>query len=640
MIKALKTAGSVIDKISIAFGILGAVFLVLTACIVTFEVVSRSFFNSPTTWSFDISIYLILAAMFLTASYTARQEGHINVDFLTSRLSGSTRAILEAITLTWTVVFCLVLLWSSARMLNVSIAQHIRDSTFLGTPLAVPQGAFFVGIVVLTLQLIKMTVERYDSAFKRNRDENDKAEASFMRAVDKPWILVPLVLGLLAIATVLFSIGGTERTIGLVIMLLTVLATGTSVFAAVGLVGCVGLLFLLGGGLQSQVQTAIFAYKPLTSFVVGAIPLFILGAGILSTGGLGTQLYDVCLKWFPPVRGKLAMATVAACAVFAAISGSSIANAAAFSLIAVPPMLKLGYDKRLAYGVVAGGGTLGILIPPSGTFIMYGYLTGESVGKLFIAGIIPGIMVAFFFIVYVFLKCRRDDRYLMETRTKYTWKERFSSLASSLPILFAPLLILGSIYAGIATPTEAAAIAVVYAILLVIIRKQTSFPELITTLLNATKNGSMVLMILAGATIFGGVITIMHIPQNFIAFAVNANIPVWGILAMISLLLIILGMFMEGVAIVVIALPIIYPAIIAMGLDPIWYGVVYVIIAEMGQLTPPVGMNLYAIRGTTGARLEDIMYGSIPFLVILLISLIIICAFPALSTWLPSTMMK
>jgi C4-dicarboxylate transporter DctM subunit len=638
MIKQLgRASAKAIDGMSVAMGTLSAVFLVLTACIVTYEVIVRAL-HKPTMWTFDVSIYLILAAMFLAAAYTAKESGHIHVDFLTSRLSAGTRSILEVITTAWTVLFCGVLLYSASKMLHDSIVYSRSAETYLGAPLAIPHGAFGLGLAVLTLQLIKITVQKIGS-LSAAKDEAPVIP-SFMSRVDKPYILIPIVVVLLAISTYFFSFEGGLRTVGLILMLLTILGTGTPVFAAVGMVGCVGLVFLLGGGLESQIQTGLLAYKPLSSFVIGAIPLFILGAGILSAGGLGEKLYDVCRKWFPPLRGKLAMATIGACAVFAAISGSSIANAAAFSLIAIPAMAALGYDKKLAYGAVAGGGTLGILIPPSGTFIMYGFLTGESVGRLFMAGVFPGIMLAILFCIYIFFRCRGDDRYQPDVTMGASWAERFNSLKGAVLILFAPILILGTIYLGLATPTEAAAIAVVYGLIITFISGKGKAQGLLKTLRDATKNGSMVLMILAGATIFGGVITILQIPQEFISFAVGANIPTWGVLGMMAILLIIMGMFMEGVAIIVIVLPIIYPAIIAMGLDPIWFGVVYVVIAEMGQLTPPVGMNLYAIRGVTGAKLEDIMKGSIPFLLVQLVALIIVAVYPPLSTWLPSTMMK
>jgi len=638
MIKQLgRASAKLIDGMSVAMGTLSAVFLVLTACIVTYEVIVR-FLRMPTIWTFDVSIYLILAAMFLAAAYTAKENGHIHVDFVTSRLSGGTRSILEVITTSWTVLFCIVLLYSASKMLHDSIVYSRSAETYLGAPLAIPHGAFALGLAVLTLQLIKITVTKI-SSLSASKDDSPVA-TSFMSRIDKPYILIPIVVVLLAISTYFFSLDGGLRTVGLILLLLTTLATGTPVFAAVGMVGCVGLVFLMGGGLESQTQAGLLAYKPLSSFVIGAIPLFILGAGILSAGGLGESLYDVVRKWFPPVRGKLAMATIGACAVFAAISGSSIANAVAFSLIAIPAMAARGYDKRLAYGAVAGGGTLGILIPPSGTFIMYGFLTGESVGRLFMAGIFPGIMVAILFCIYIFFRCRGDERYQGDITMGASWSERLNSLKSAVLILFAPVLILGTIYLGVATPTEAAAIAVVYGLIITFVSGKGRGRGLPKTLRDATKNGSMVLMILAGATVFGGVITILQIPQGFISFAVGAAIPTWGVLALIAVLLIIMGMFMEGVAIIVIVLPIIYPAIITLGLDPIWFGVVYVIIAEMGQLTPPVGMNLYAIKGVTGAKLEEIMKGSIPFLLVLLVALIIVVLYQPLSTWLPSTMMK
>jgi C4-dicarboxylate transporter DctM subunit len=639
--RILSCTASSIDRISIALSSLGALFILATACFITYEVITRHFFNRPTIWTFDTAIYMILAAMFFAAAHVAKDDGHVCVDFITIRLSIKTRSFLEIITYSWSVLFCIVFVYSAVRMVYISATQSILDNTDIALPLAIPQAALTLGIMVLALQLIKITVTKYHSVLIRRENGNDSAESSFVSCVDRPLVLIPIVIGLLTIATVFFYLGGGGlRTAGLILLLLTILATGTPVFIAVGMVGSVGLLVLFGGGLASQHQVALLSYKSLNSFVVGAIPLFIMAAGILSVGGLGEKLYDVCRKWLPPLRGKLAIATVVACAIFAAISGSSIANAAAFSLIAIPPMLALGYDKRLAYGSVAGGGTLGILIPPSGAFIMYGYLTGESVGRLFIAGIVPGIMISLFFIVYVVIRCRKDMRYQADAATKIPWKERFSALKGALLILFAPILILGTIYLGIATPTEAAAVTVVYALIVNTITGKLDRRNLFRALRDSSKNASMVLMILAGATIFGGVLTILQIPQGFVYFAVNAPIPVWGIIVLINLLLFVLGMFMECIAITVITIPIIFPAIVALKLDPIWFGVLFVINMEIALVSPPVGMNLYVIKGTTGEKLEEVMRGAFPFLLILLLGLLIVGLYQPLSTWLPSTMMK
>ena len=631
-------SGSVIDFISIALGSTGAVLLVVTSLLVTIEVIMRHYFSSSLSWTFDLSIYFVLAAMFFAAAYAAKENAHICVDFITSALSRRTQTLLEVVTFTWTSFFCANLTVSAIQMAYVSASRQILDDTLLALPLVIPQSAFALGALVLTLQITKITILKYRDVFQPKPENNEPKLHTFMTPVDKAKILLPAVLILVVASTVLFSLGGNLRTIGLVLMLATVLATGTPVFAAIGIVGCIGLVFLLGGGFTSQGQVGILAYKQLNSFVIGAIPLYIIGAGILSMGGLGQKLYEVCRKWFPPIRGKLGIATIAACAFFAAISGSSIASAAAFSIIAVPAMLALGYDKKLAYGTVAGGGTLAILIPPSGTFILYGFLTGESVGKLFMAGVIPGIMVTLFFILYIYFKCRKDVRYDKDIITNYSWSERFTSLKDAIWILIAPVFILGAIYTGICTPTEAAAITVVYAILVTVFIGNTGRRNLWKTLRESTKTGSMVLMILAGSTIFGAVLTYTKIPQEFVNFSVTANIPPWAIIILINILLLILGMFMEGVAITMISIPIIYPAIKALGLDPIWFGVIFVINMEVGLISPPVGMNLYAMRGATGGKLSEITRGALPFLLILLGSMIVIGVLPQVATWLPSTM--
>ncbi|MCG6534825.1 MAG: TRAP transporter large permease, partial [Syntrophales bacterium LBB04] len=409
----------------------------------------------------------------------------------------------------------------------------------------------------------------------------------------------------------------------------------TPIFLVLAILGSFGLFSLLGGTLSSQIQVALQAYRGLDSFTLEAIPLFIMGASLFATTRLTDGLFDIAKSWLSFLPANLLMATVACCALFAAITGSSVACAATIGLVTIPPMLAANYEKEISLGAVAAGGTLGILIPPSLSFILIGEITQTSVGQLFIAGIIPGIFIALMFMTYIYLKTRKNPRYKSQT---YTWKERMNYLKAGAPVLLAPVIILGGIYSGLTTPTEAAAVSVIYAIFLGVVTGRLNRQNMLATLRDSIKSAVMIQMIIAGAMILGSVVTILRIPQNFSQLIVGAGIPAWGIIVLMNLLLLVLGCFLECVSITLITVPIFYPVIRALGLDPLWFGVIFTINMELALVTPPVGLNLYIIQGITGEKMETIVRGVLQFIVLLALGLLIVALFEPMSTWLPAKM--
>ena len=382
-------------------------------------------------------------------------------------------------------------------------------------------------------------------------------------------------------------------------------------------------------------QAPLIAYKSLESFVLAAIPLFIFGAAILSRGKMGEQLYNVATKWVGHLPGGLAIATAVAGAIFGAVCGSSTASAATFGLIAIPIMLSRGYDKKLVYGTVAISGTLASMIPPSLGMILYGSVTDASIGKLFMAGVVPGIMETITISLLILYMCRGGRKHSPYPRA--TWKERFLSLKAGIWALLAALIILGGIYLGIFTPTEAAAVAVVYALLVtVFVLRTVGWKEMKEIITDSVKTTVMLLTIIIGALILGHLFTYLHIPQKFMA-AVSGLSP-WTVMILVNVLVIFLGCILEGASITLITIPVVYPALVALGFDPIWFGIVFTANLELAMLTPPVGMNLFAIQGVTQDRIAEIIRGTWPFMLLQLVNLAIVLAVPILSLWLPSTM--
>jgi C4-dicarboxylate transporter DctM subunit len=268
---------------------------------------------------------------------------------------------------------------------------------------------------------------------------------------------------------------------------------------------------------------------------------------------------------------------------------------------------------------------------------MIGEITETSVGQLFIAGVIPGIFLTILFLGYLFLRVRKDPRY--RPSVSYTWKERLQLLKGGTPVLIAPVIILGGIYTGIFTPTEAASVSVIYAIVLLILTGKLRGRNMLAIVRESTLSAVMILMIIVGATILGSVITLLRIPQNFADLVVTSAIPAWGVVVLMCLLLLVLGMFLECASITMITVPIFYPAVVTLGYDPLWFGVIFTINMELALITPPVGLNLYVIKGISDEKMETVIKGALPFVVLLGLGLLIIALIEPMSTWLPSTMM-
>lgn len=419
--------------------------------------------------------------------------------------------------------------------------------------------------------------------------------------------------------------------IAVVGLLLLLLFIGLPVAFSLGLTGIVAFTFLMGP--DSLAQIPIIAYKTLDDFILSSIPLYILLSQILLSGKVGNDLYEVASKWVRHLPAGLGVATVLACAAFAAISGSSVATAVTIGMVAIPEMISRGYPKELVLGLVAGGGTLGILIPPSIPMILFGAITGDSVGALFMAGVLPGILLTGLFILYVVIFVSKK----VPAQPPATWAERLAALKHSSWGLFLPVLIIGGIYTGIFTPTEAAAIGTVYSLFITFfIYRTLKLRDLPDVLVDTAKSNAMVLAIVVGAMLYGFILTVMQIPQQLTEFVSSMAVNRWVIFLAINVLLLFLGCILESISIILITVPILYPLILKLGFDPIWFAVILVINLELALITPPVGMNLFVIQGISpGTRMTQIIRGVFPFGLLMLLTIVIVSWQPWLATWLP-----
>ena len=415
--------------------------------------------------------------------------------------------------------------------------------------------------------------------------------------------------------------------------MLLLLFAGLPVAFGLAATGTAGFYALLNGT-DSFAQIPLIAYKSLDDFVLSAIPLYILVSHILLTGRVGSDLFEVANKWVRHLPGGMGVATIMACAVFAAISGSSVATAVTIGTVAIPEMLARNYPRPLVLGLVAGGGTLGILIPPSIPMILYGAITGESVGALFIAGVLPGILLTGLFILYVVVFAARN----LPRQEPAPWSERLDGLKKSSWGLFLPVLIIGGIYSGSFTPTEAAAVGVVYSLFITFFVYRTlSWRDLSGILQDTVRTNAMILAIIIGAMLFGFVLTILRLPQELTQAVTGFALNRWVVFLAINLLLLFLGCILETVSIILITVPILYPLITGLGFDPVWFAVILVINMELALITPPVGMNLFVIQGICpDTRMSEILKGVLPFGLLMVLTIAIVAWVPKLATWLPT----
>jgi tripartite ATP-independent transporter DctM subunit len=404
--------------------------------------------------------------------------------------------------------------------------------------------------------------------------------------------------------------------------------------AVVGFLG----FSMLSSGLAGFSMLSMVAYKTGSSYTLTVIPLFMLMGQFSTHSRMGFELYQTVYRWVGSLPGGLAMASIAACAGFSAVSGSSLATAATMGTIALPEMKRFKYNDALATGCVAAGGTLGILIPPSTIMIIYGIVTGQSIGKLFIAGILPGLLLTGLFMLTIYIMARINPA-LGPPGPRYRLREKIVSLKGTWGIFSLFLLIIGGLYAGWFTPTEAAGIGACGAFLITVVRGRLTRQTLKGALIETTLTTGMIFTILVGANIFGFFLTVSQMPDQLSAWMSGLDINRYAVMAIICLIYILLGSLMDGLAIMLLTLPILYPLVMELGFDPIWFGIMITVLMEMSLITPPVGTNVFVIGGVArDVPMHTIFLGILPFFLAMAVCLVLLMVFPQIALYLPATM--
>lgn len=422
----------------------------------------------------------------------------------------------------------------------------------------------------------------------------------------------------------------------IVLLLLGLLAIGAPVGLSLAAAGAAGL-FSVGGAnmLLGVLETAPFSAA--NSYELITVPMFLLMAEFVIISGVADSLFKTASTWVGRVPGGLAMATALAGAGFGAISGSSTASAATLSATTIPAMLKQGYEPRLASGVVAISGTLAMLIPPSVALVLYGIIADVPVGKLLIAGIVPGLVVTFAIMATVYFLVWRDPSRAPAGRA-YSLMEKIRSTAVVGPMLFLFMAVTGVIYTGVATPTEASGLGAFGAFLLALRTGRVTVPVAMKALHRAARTTCMIILIILGAHIFGYFFTLTQTTQQMVAWVGSMDVKPWVIMSVILLIYIVLGTFLDQIAILILTVPLMLPLVTSLGYDPVWFGVIVIVTAEVGLVTPPVGLNVFVVARYTKRPLGEVFRGVMPHVVAHLAVIALFLAFPEIILWLPSTM--
>lgn len=652
-----------------AGGVLAALALIAMALIMCFEIGSRLLFNAPTSWATEISTYLLVAVVFLGLGVAQSSNSHVQVELWVDRLSHHARRKVELVCQWSGLFFVLMSVWQMASFNAREFFNDTRDWGLLSTPQWIPELSVSIGLLVYALSIlidiyrlrpprshvrrwavpilalilagVLIALGRQSVLVSGGRfDWGTIAIVAFMALGMLAWsglratVHVVILLGALCLLYWMIR-GQSLMVVGtlLVVSMIFLLMFGVRIALALGLVGMFGVFFLL-----SRPQLSLLAERAWSStntFTLSAVPMFIFMGGLLLRSGIVSGMFDSLVRWFGRTPGGLAHASAGASAIFAAVSGSSIATAATLGKVACPEMIERGYSPRLTYGVTGAGATLGILIPPSIPMIIYGTTVGASVTHLFMAGILPGLLLMSMFMLTA-LVWALVWRGSAPAALAYTMKEKLAGSTGMAPFAAIILMVLGSMYAGIATPTEAAAIGAAAAYILCLIRGKINLGSLFEVALDTAKVTAMLLLIVVGASIFSWVFDYIRLPREMVALITDAKLDAWLVMSLMTVVYIVLGMFIESIAMMLMTLPVTYPIAIALGLDPVWFGIFLVLMIEIGLITPPLGMVLFVLSSMSEkVTFVDVALGVLPFVVVMLFFLGILYTFPEIVMWLP-----
>ena len=609
------------------FAALGGICLVFMTAMTVIDVAGRNLFSMPLRGTLEMVSVGMVLVFFCGMPYMEARNSHIRVDLFTEKMSASRRKSLS-LGMTWLYLLIIgILCW---QCFEQGLFLHVRNSNtgMMAIPLApfmfVAAAAFALYAVMVFINLLKRLEE-------------------FLADPRKNWIMA---LAVFALNTALMALGLfpelapfilSDTATGLVSLALLFLGIflGLPIGASMVLACLVGMSHLMLA--EASLSLLGMISKTVTSnYSWSVAPLFIFMGVLVAASGFSREIFDTAYKWLGHLKGGLASATIGACSLFAAVVGDSLSGVVTMGSIALPQMKKYNYDVKLSTGCVAVGGTLGILIPPSMGFIVYGLITEQSIGKLFMAGLVPGILVTLMMIALISFRCKRNPS-LGPAGERSCWNERFWYTLKSWHVFCLLTIVLGGIWLGLFTPTEAGAIGAAATLFIGFGLRRFSLKAFSSASTEAVRITSSIFFIFIYATAFTQYIAVTMLPSLLASSVAALPIGRYGIFAIIVLIYLLLGCVMNALPVIILTLPILYPTVVALGFDPIWFGVIVVILAELGQITPPIGMSVFALRNVApGVPMYTIFAGTIHFWALFILLILILTIFPQIALFLPN----
>lgn len=598
--------------------------------LITADVILRYFFRSPILGSTEMIEFTMVIAVFFAIAYTGSQKGHINVDVLTAKLSPRGQSIAAFVTTLVGLALFALTTWQSILF---ALAQRERGVTSPILHVPIPPLVLIVafGCALLALVLLAQLFDYLSQALNKSRWQHWLALAL---AVFAALVVVtfPVWLNMFP-----FKLSATAIGFTIIGLLVALTFSGMPIGFVIALAGLLGMVYLSGVDTGLSLLGRV-PYSTSASYDMSVLPLFVLMGGFCFQSGLSRDLYYTAYKWVGRMPGGLAMATIGGCALFAAVSGTSVATSATMGTVALPEMKKYRYDSALATGCVAAGGCIGILIPPSVIMVIYGILTGQSIGKLLISGFIPGVLEALIFMLTVYVICKRNPL-SGPPGERYSFMEKLLSLKDTWAVVALFILVIGGIYVGIFTPTEAAGIGAFGAFIFALGTRRLNRKGFMASLNETGETTAMGFIILIGSMVFGYFLTATRLANELSNIVTGLQLNRYLVLGVILLVYLFLGCIMSAMAMVIITIPIFFPIIMALGFDPIWFGVIIVIMCEVGQITPPVGISVFVIQAVAkNVPMYTIYSGIIPFLIADFALVILLTIFPQIVLVAPNLM--
>jgi len=616
---------------------ISGVFIIVMMILTTVDVILRDFFNSPIKGNYELQEMMLVGIAYLGMSYVQSQRQHISMDVLPEYLSRANKLVLQ---LLGDVIFLLVAVFITWQMgLQAWNAWVNNDYTWglIRFPFWPAKLIIALGTGLICLRLIADIIK--NPLLRRNQPGLFGKSGQYLRLIVTAFLFA-LIIALIVLSK---NLDLTPAAVGGISLLLFVvlLTIGAPVGSSMVLIGVWGMWVLVGvNGAKALAGT--IPYTATANYEMTVLPLFIAMGSFAALAGFAQAGFDLAKRWLEGVPGGMAQATVLGASAFAAASGSSAASTAVLSKIAIPEMISHGIKKEMAIGVVAAAASLAIMIPPSNMFVLYGMLTGTSIGKLLISGIIPGLIGAAIIMLMIYLRCKLDPSQagsLVTTRS--TWKERLTAIPRAWGIVFIAVVVMGGLYIGIFTPTEAGAIGAFVSFIAMLIIKRPKLSEISGVLLEAGGIAGTIFFILVGGLTFSNMISISRLPNALSEWVVGLNFPPVVIIIFIMLMYFILGTFLDAISTMIITLPIIFPLILQLGYSPIWFGVLMVQNAEIAEVSPPFGMCLFLLkRMVPDTSMMQIFRGVTWFIIPLVLTMVVYIAFPQVALWLPNTMAK